>query len=198
MSQTAQFDQANNPYRSAAALELAEDALDVDETELRAFVGPRADYFLRKWAPRLQDPSGDVGMNWAALFLGTFWTAYRKMYRVTFIFIGVMILLAIAQQIVFVSLLGGEAVPPGVGAIVNVMSAIVCGLCGNSWYLTHTKRAISAARAGGFQDDHLLYELSRRGGTSWLAVFAMMGLIFVLTFLLVLGLIMAAVIGQAH
>jgi hypothetical protein len=145
----------------------------VSEGELRAFVGPRSDYYLRKWAPRLEDPKGEVGMNWAAFFLTAFWMAYRKMYAATFIFYGVVMLLTIVQQVAFVGILGSEAVPAGVGLIVNIAVALVCGLCGNAWYLNHTRRKIAAAQAQGLQGENLNYHLARRGGTSLAASFGM-------------------------
>lgn len=198
MPQIAEFEQANNPYRSSASHSL--DVLDgafpaTQEFELRAFVGRKADYYLRKWAPRLNDSSAEAGMNWAAFFLTAFWLAYRKMYRATFIFYAVVIALAILQQVVFVGLLGSEAVPPVVGAVVNLMTAIVCGFFGNAWYLTHTQRAIATARSQGLEDEHLLFVLAQRGGTSLLAAFGLVFLGFVLIALLVLGLIVAATIG---
>lgn len=50
-----------------------------NEERLRAAIGPRADYYLRRW--REMDASGKkVSWNWAACLLNTFWFAYRKMW----------------------------------------------------------------------------------------------------------------------
>ena len=50
-----------------------------DEERLRAAIGPRADYYLRRW--REMDEKGrKVSWNWAACLLNTFWFAYRKMW----------------------------------------------------------------------------------------------------------------------
>ena len=105
MSPIAQYDEIDNPYRSTATLEMAG---EVTETELRAFVGPKFDYYLRKWGPKLEDPSADCGMNWAAFFLSGFWFPYRKMYAATFILYGVSLALAIVQQVVFVAVIGAD------------------------------------------------------------------------------------------
>lgn len=50
------------------------------ETELRAFVGRRADYYLSAWAPRLEGKS-DFRFNLAGFFLSVFWMSYRRLYR---------------------------------------------------------------------------------------------------------------------
>ena len=188
MSQIAQYDQIENPYSSTATLEPAADA---SESELRAFVGPRSDFYLRKWAPRLADSSGDCGMNWAAFFLTSFWLAYRKMYAATFVYYAAIILLMIAEQFVFVVLIG-SAVPGAVGLIVNLLVCLVCGLYGNAWYLAHTRGKIAAARKQGLQDEPLLIHLMNRGGTSLLSAF---GLNFLIS--MVLGIAVAIVVIAA-
>lgn len=197
MSQVADFEQMNNPYRSTGTLGLMADDSEIQEDELRAFVGPKADYYLRKWAARLEDPSGEVGMNWVAFFLPAFWLGYRKMYVATLIYFGAVVLLSILEQVVFVVILGGATVPAAVGLIVNLMTAVVCGLCGNAWYLSHTRRAIHAAHARGLEGDHLVYDLSRRGGTSLLASFGLVVLGSVVIFVLVIFLAVLGAILQA-
>jgi hypothetical protein len=55
--------------------------LDVppDAERLRAAIGPRADYYLRRWR-EMDEKGGKVSWNWAACFLNVFWFAYRKMW----------------------------------------------------------------------------------------------------------------------
>ena len=198
MSQVADFDPMENPYRSSATLEpMADDSPEVLESELRAFVGTRSDYYLRKWAPRLEDPKGEVGMNWVAFFLPAFWLGYRKMYAATFIYFGAILSLTLLQELVFVGILGLPAVSPGVGLIVNLATAVVCGLCGNAWYLSHARRAIAAARAQGLQDEHLMVHLARRGGTSLGASFGMVFLGSMAMFVLIMVLAIIGALLQA-
>jgi hypothetical protein len=159
--------------------------LEEQVAALQSFVGPRAEFYLRKWAPRLLDPSGETGMNWAAFFLTAFWFGYRKMYAALAIFFGVVLLLTILLEVVFVGILKLDVLPPGVNLIMNLMVSIVCGLCANSWYLAHAQRAINKARAQGLEDEHLHFVLARQGGTSLLAAF---GLTFAA------GIIIAAVV----
>jgi hypothetical protein len=194
MSPIAQYDEIDNPYRSTATLEMAG---EVTETELRAFVGPKFDYYLRKWGPKLEDPSADCGMNWAAFFLSGFWFPYRKMYAATFILYGVSLALAILQQVVFVAVIGAETVPPGVGLIMNVAVALVCGLYGNAWYLAHTQRKIAEAHAQGYQGDHLMYHLARKGGTSLAASLGLAFLASIIIFVLTLVMLVIAALAQA-
>jgi len=203
MSQAAEFGSRNNPYQSSSTATLdspRELPLEEQVAALQAFVGPRAEFYLRKWAPRLLDPSGETGMNWAAFFLTSFWFGYRKMYAAVAIYFGVVMLLAILLQVVFVGILKLDILPPGVNLIMNLMVSIVCGLCANSWYLAHAQRAINKARAQGLEDEHLHFVLERQGGTSLLAAFGLtfvVGVIFVAVFV-VLGVFVAVMHGLPH
>jgi Protein of unknown function (DUF2628) len=172
MSEVAQFDQAENPYRSSGCGTLAaehEETLQGLPNELCFFVGRNADYYLKKWAPRLDDPQADVGMNWAAFLLTGLWLAYRKMYAFAFIFFGAAILERFMEAVVFLGLLRLPAVPGGVNLIYSLASAIICGLFGNSWYLSHARRKVAEVHAQGLEGERLLFTLSQRGGTSLLA-----------------------------
>jgi hypothetical protein len=172
MSEVAQFDQVENPYRSSGhgTLEAEhEGASQGLPNELCFFVGRKADYYMKKWAPRLEDPQAEVGMNWAAFLLTGLWLAYRKMYAFAFIFFGVAIVERFMEAVVFLGLLRLPAVPGGVNLIYSLASAIICGLFGNAWYLSHARRKIAEAHSQGLEGERLLFTLSQRGGTSLLA-----------------------------
>lgn len=196
----APFDQRENPYRPGnLATEFTEfdESLEAEVDQLRSFVGPRASYYLHKWTPRLQDPdASDVSLNWAAFFLGVFWMAYRKLYRTMFLFLGAIIGLSIAQQFVFVNLLGQRAVPGIVNLGINVITALVCGLCGNSWYLAHARRMIDNVRLQGLKDDALRFALARQGGTSFLSAFGMLILLALVGFLLAFATLVSMAVGM--
>ena len=187
MSQIAEYGQTENPYRATTAAESPVDSsLDALVSELRAFVGLRADYYIRKWAPRLVDSEGDVGTNWAAFFLPFTWLCYRKMYRFALIFTLVLLAEAVVQEVVFVSVLGMATTPVAVHLIVNVLASIICGLYGNAWYLSHATRIIADVRAQGYDDHQVLRILARRGGTSMLAAIGVSFLVFVVSFVIFL------------
>ncbi len=198
MPQVAEFDQRENPYRASAA-EQAEYPGEGLSSELvnclAAYVGPRSEYYLRKWAHKLEDPSAEAGMNWAAFFLTAFWFGYRKMYKATFMLFGASIGVGILQAVIFMGILRQPTVPPLVSLVVNLMFAIVCGVYANSWYLSQAKREIVAAHAKGLEGEHLYFALEQRGGTSILASLGLVfGVSFLLTALLIVGLIVAVVI----
>lgn len=169
MSPIAQFDQLDSPYHSTTAERLgfgAEPALLEYVDALRAFVGPKSEYYLRKWSPRLRDPKADVGINWAAFFLTGLWFGYRRMIKAALLVYAAMIALWLAQVGVFMFTLGMPRVPPLATLIVNLMVCTTCGAFANSWYLAKATRTIAAARAQGVVGDHLAEIVAPHGGTS--------------------------------
>ncbi|HEY4309749.1 MAG TPA: DUF2628 domain-containing protein [Pirellulales bacterium] len=175
MSQTLAIEDVDNPYRThgySTPLPML-DASPPNVDELRAFVGPNFDYFLRKWGPRLQNPASEVGMNWMAFFFPTFWFAYRRMYRAAIAVYVIGFVLSIASEIIFLGFLDKQRAPFFIG---RVVIGIVCGLGANAWYLSRAQKAIAHARQEGFTGDQLMLVLSQRGGGSraaltWVALF---------------------------
>ncbi len=167
-------------------------ASGLTEAEIRAFVGKNADYYLKKWAPALRGHGG-AGFNLAALLLSGLWLGYRKMYKTLIILFAIIAAVTILEQGVATF---GLADPDAVGLfgnLVGLVAAIVCGMYGNAWYLSHTRAAIMQVRATGRGGEADLAELSRRGGTSVASSLGMFFLYLVAMFVigLVIGLVAA-------
>ncbi|MGD9722699.1 MAG: DUF2628 domain-containing protein [Pirellulales bacterium] len=201
MPSVAEFDQLDNPYRSSRYADV--DALPsvygaAEAAELQAFVGRKADYYLRKWAPRLESPDGEAGFNWAAFFLTALWMAYRKMYRNAIFCIVASWVVSLGLQLLFMFVFQSKSLPASAAVISNIMFCLVCGVLGNSWYLAHAQRKIAAARAQGLDGPILMSTLQQRGGTSWWAVLGLMfGPGLILFALLMLLAVMLVVAGAA-
>jgi hypothetical protein len=141
---------------------------DITDAELRAVFGPRADYYLWQWkavAPLV---------NWPAAILGVPWFLFRGLHAQA---LGVCAVWGCVQLGLGV-ILGGFAVRQGrsvevifVSQITWFVSAVVCGVFGNRWYLARVRRIVSSARGLALPSDEHLAELARRGGTRpWHAV----------------------------
>jgi hypothetical protein len=149
---------------------------DSESKDLRAFVGPNADYYLPKWLPRTPGSRASSGFNWAAFFLSGFWLPYRKMYRLAFILYAIVLVESTLESLVFVTMLGEPAAPEWVNHVITLLVAAVCGKYGNRWYLSHATKAISEVRAEGLESEDLWQRLSRRGGTNLAASLGMFAL----------------------
>jgi hypothetical protein len=174
-----------NPYAAPQADAVLPDELDVQpvslrEGDLRAFVGRKAEYYLRKWSPRLFTTKGSTGFNWAAFFLSAFWFPYRKMFQATFIFYGILIVISVAEDVLFLGLLQLDDIPRRWSTLTNITIAIACGMLGNRVYLYHAMRVIGDVRAIEPRDEVARETIARRGGTSLLASFGYF-LLFIVT-----------------
>lgn len=135
--------------------------------DLRDFVGRKADYYLARWAPALRGPETNTGFNWAAFLFGGLWLPYRKMYLVTTIFYGFLILETALEEIVFVGVLEEPEPPAALVNMVNLVIGLVYGAFGNRWYLTYARKAVAEVRAQNLDEDAAIDLLSRRGGTNF-------------------------------
>jgi hypothetical protein len=158
---------------------------ELSEQEIRSFVGPKADYYLNRWASALEGSRQGTGFNWAAFFLSGLWLPYRKMYLVTFIFYGIIVAESILEDVVFMGILGQPEAPAALSRLVGLIAAIVCGSLGNRWYLSHARAKISELCVQQMPQDEYLRALSKRGGTSLAASFGFFFLFIVVVFLVV-------------
>jgi hypothetical protein len=158
-----------NPYAAPTPESMTSQSFSaesLEERHLRAFVGSKAAYYLQKWRPLLEHEGAGAGFNWAAFFLCGLWLGYRKMYMVCLIFFAIILLESIAEELLFVGVLGEVETPAGVGRVVGIVAAVVCGSFGNRWYLSHARRVVSEVHARGLEEQAVAEVLAKRGGTS--------------------------------
>ena len=139
-------------------------ASTAEEEDLRAVVGPNADFYLAAWRQTPTGRDGGTGFNRAAFFLGLLWLGYRRMYGRAFALFAVILAETVAEEVLFCFLLGFERPPAILAPFVGFSLAIVCGSFANRWYLAHVRRVIAEVhREHPHLDDGV--ELAARGGT---------------------------------
>jgi len=163
-------------------------SLTPTEQEVRAFVGPNADYYLGAWRRALAGEGGASGFNVAGFFLAGPWLVYRKMYAAMLILLGIVVVQRSLQIRLLADLLdpGRKASPESIvllSLLPQVLLALVVGLVvgfgGNRWYLARARRAIEKVRSKGLPEEAHLQALSLRGGASLAAALGLAGLIVV-------------------
>jgi hypothetical protein len=129
------------------------------EADLRAFVGPNAEYYLQGWAN--VKPDGDIQRlrwNWPAFFLNIVWLLYRRMYRYFWIGFGVLVAVAIFEEVATPLLSIGT--PNYVNFSLNLTIAYYFGSFGTSLYYRHAAEEIRRTKAQLFTPD----AVARAGG----------------------------------
>lgn len=129
----------------------------ITEDEIRAFVGPNADYYHTKW-----EKTGFEAFSWAACLLGEFWCPFRKMYIITVIYWGILFLTEILGKFGFW--------PDTLSYLFMFCSAVIFGFYGNRWYRHHTYNEIAQAQSQSLKKKEHIELLTKRGGTSLISV----------------------------
>jgi hypothetical protein len=164
--------------------------------EVRAFVGPRAGYYLDSWRRALDGDGGASGFNVAAFFLSGLWLGYRKMYAAVFTLFAVLLVESVLELVLFVGVLKKEDTPSGMNTAVSLAVAVVVGGYGNRWYLARARRAIADVRARGLPEDEHLDALAARGGTSIISAVGVFALFLAVGFAVNFG-VYYALTGRA-
>jgi len=127
-----------------------------NEERLRAAIGPRADYYLRRW--QAMDAGGKShSWNWPACLFNVFWFAYRKMW-------GAMAAMALATIVASAFLDPYNKLYFRIAMFSLIGLSFVTGGFGNFLY----RRQVEKLVASGATPE----QLQARGGVSLAAMFA--------------------------
>ncbi|KAF1013167.1 MAG: hypothetical protein GAK31_03316 [Stenotrophomonas maltophilia] len=154
-----------DPYRAPAmapepaAMSAANAPMDGDMALYAAVVGPNFAVYRQRWQLDRTAPGTDVTWHWPGFLFGMVWMMYRKMYRFSAIWLGVMFLITLLEALL--------SVPPLVSLLITLGLSVVIGTQANRWYLAHCQRQIVLAKGVAAGDPgRMCSELERRGGTS--------------------------------
>jgi hypothetical protein len=136
----------------------------VTPDQARAFVGPRADYYLARWDRLSEAGSRALGFNWPAFFLTLIWLLYRRMYRWFWIAAAVLVASVVIEELALAAVGLKEA--PFLDLLISIAVATAFGTFGTYWYLLHARRRIERLADSTTVD---LEAIAREGGTSWWA-----------------------------
>lgn len=146
--------------------------MDLTQDQLRAFVGPRAEYYLRSWdRSDVRAASRLRRFNWAAFCLTLVWLLYRRMYRRFLVVLVVLVGWDMVVEIVlraalaksketFIELFMRLAV---VERFVPIVFCVILGIFGTHWYYLHARHQITVLTTAGQGD---LATITRAGGNN--------------------------------
>lgn len=123
------------------------------EERLRAAIGPRADYYLRRWRG-MDAKGGKTSWNWPACLASLYWFLYRKMWLAAVVFLLANIVVSMVPAVV--------PIRNTYVLLLLIGLTFLTGAYGNFLY----RRQIEKLVAGPATLD----ELRARGGTSPLAL----------------------------
>lgn len=138
---------------------------DTPTTEdLRAFVGPNADYYLTVWEPALNGTGRATGGNRWAFFFTLYWLSLRGLSGTALVLAA---LFAVEQFVegVLIAVAPDESGWIGLLTVGTVLTAsLVCAVKGNAWYLQFAREEIAHIRTRNLPEREHLAALTERGG----------------------------------
>ena len=131
--------------------------------QARAFVGPRADYYLTRWDRLTERSSRALGFNFPAFFLSVFWLLYRRMYLWFWVAVATLVASLVIEDIALAA--AGVQELPLLDRLIGIGVSAVFGTFGTYWYYLHAQRKIQRLSQDTVPE---LAAVARAGGTSWL------------------------------
>lgn len=136
----------------------------VNEDQIRLFVGPSADYYIKSWAKMDEKQTKNYG-NLGVFLIGIFsipaWLLYRKLYQVFGYYFAIVALLAFSEE---TGLLKTE-LPAGIVSYFNLLALLFFTFRGNFLYRRHVLKKLNSI-FNTYKNDHVLKEIKRQGGTN--------------------------------
>jgi hypothetical protein len=151
------------------------------EEEQAAFIGPRFEYYKKKWLNLEQSGFRKPGFNFASFFFSSGWFLYRRMYRLFWIATAAMVGVSVLAEFAAVALFGLETTSRAFDSLLQFAFSATCGTFGNYWYYRYTERKLAELRGAGSTSD----QIRDAGGVRW-------GAPLLLTALMVVGMVARA------
>lgn len=148
-----QYNTGYNPY--------GQQQPQVDQ-DLYTFIQSNQPVYISKFQ-KMQMTNSKTSWNWCSFLFGGCWFAFRKMYGIAAAFIGISFVAGLI---------------PGLGSLIQLALWICSGIFGNHFYKQYIDGELQIAKS--MDDFNKSAYIAKKGGTSTGAVFAIIGIGFVL------------------
>lgn len=147
----------------------------------KAIIGPKnQDYYLNQFTKLDKGLSKGGSWHWPAFFMTFFWLLYRKMWLNALIYFFLPYLVLIPLGIASAIFGDSTEAAVGIGYLLFIVATYVLPpMYANALYHAHCKKKIVEMRESSKQFQRQLGELSGKGGTSNVAIFLMLFLVFI-------------------
>ena len=137
--------------------------MEYSEAELRSFIGPRASYYLKHFQRLEHGGSSGLSFNFAAFFFSLAWLLYRRLHRIFWIAIAIVIVETVLSEWVATAFLGLNTTSTTYNQLVTLAYAVTVGTFANALYYRHTSRRITDLRANAATEE----KIAQAGGVRW-------------------------------
>jgi hypothetical protein len=152
------------------------------EKYLVAFVVESPVFYLKTYRHKLE--TGEFTFNIPAFFLGMFWFLYRKMYVQAAVIFAIISVIGVVEDLMLVNASANGLASMIVNIVVTLITSLITGFVANNLYIAHAEKKINQITATIKDEESVLKELKKKGGTNLLIPWIAAGIflvVFVLT-----------------
>ena len=137
--------------------------MEYREAELRSFVGPRANYYLKRFQRLEHGGTSGFSFNFAAFFFSLAWLLYRRLYRIFWIALAIVVLESVLSEWVATAYLGLETTSATYNQLVALAYAVTVGAFANALYYRHAECCLVRLKANAASQE----QVAQAGGVRW-------------------------------
>ena len=137
--------------------------MEYSEAELRSFIGPRANYYMKRFQRLQRGGRNAFSFNFAGFFFSLAWLLYRRLYVIFWIALAVVVAESMLSEWVATEFLGLQTTSATYDQIVALAYAVTVGTFANALYYRHAARRIATLKANAATDE----EIATAGGVRW-------------------------------
>ncbi len=146
----------------------------IEDKYFEAYFGLQSSYYLQKYT--LYKSGQTVMFNIAPFFVGFFWLLYRKMYLYAIVSFGVITASDYGEAYLFEYLSIDYDLQRLISLGITIGFAVLFSLFGNYFYLQKAELEVRGVLSSTPDEDTRMELLTRKGGTSWIPILLVMGL----------------------
>ncbi len=117
---------------------------------------------------------GKCSFSVTAFFLGIFWMAYRKMYKIVIIIIGLILLESFIEETLLNFNVISNVAYETIDRISTIIWGGIIGVYANKLYIKQSVKDIDEVLSKNYDEVELDEAINRKGGVNWLAPFVLL------------------------
>ncbi|HEV2083788.1 MAG TPA: DUF2628 domain-containing protein [Gemmatimonadales bacterium] len=137
--------------------------MEYSEAELRSFIGPRATYYLKRFQRLQHGGPNSFSFNFAAFFFSLGWLLYRRLHRIFWIALAIVVVESVLSEWVATAFLGLQTASTTYNQLVTLTYAVTVGTFANALYYRHAARRLAGLKANAATEG----QIAQAGGVRW-------------------------------
>jgi Protein of unknown function (DUF2628). len=146
---------------------------DSFKDDLRVFVGPRVDTYIKRWTAMGHRKNKMISWHWPAFFVEGGWAGYRQTMTWAWVYIGITVIFKLIQDVTHLS--------AGIfNLATTLLLSIVYALFSNYLYLDYAVKRVTEIRQAYSDPNTRQNVLKKDGGVRWSKFWLFLGILIII------------------